>query len=284
MHHQLDRYHGHVLALAAHFGLAQCHRPGVVRHIFAQVIETLVFQDKDRVILTDCAAQQPIGIGRRARGDDLNPRRRHQPRFGALAVLGAKAAGHPLRGPDGQRRDKLATAHVAILGNLIDNLIHGHRDKVGKHQLRHGAQPSNGRAQRCPNNRLFRNWGIAYTIRAKLLEQPRCHLKHTTSLGHIFTKEDHIGITAQLIGQRFAHRFTVSHCCHICCSLNLLMLGFIINVIPQCFHWWVRLGLGILDGIEDQLLGGPLHLIKFGFIKLTVGDHAILDNINRVTF
>ena len=121
------------------------------------------------------ALQQAVGLDRRGRRDDHEPRHVDEPGFEALRVLrGGAAGGTGLRAHD-QRNGELAARHVAVLRGLIDQAIHRQRGEVDEHDLEHGPQPTQRRAGGNAGDRRFADGGVAHAGRAVFLRQAAGH-------------------------------------------------------------------------------------------------------------
>ena len=120
------------LARALHFGLAERHDVLAVRHVALHVVEHLALDENDRVVVADRALEQPLGVGRRGRRDDLEPGDvgvKALERLGMLrAELQSGAAGPAENGRDAH----LASRHVAHLGGRVDQLVDARAERSSR--------------------------------------------------------------------------------------------------------------------------------------------------------
>ena len=86
--------------------------------------------------------------------------------------MGRGALYAPRRHPQDQRHVHLAAEHVAHLGDLVHDLVHGARDEVGEVHVRHGTHPADGRTQGGADDRRFRDRRVEDPILAELLHEP----------------------------------------------------------------------------------------------------------------
>lgn len=114
--------------------------------------------------LQNGSPQQPVHIGWRGRHNHQQARMLHQPRLSAGGMLRAETRPCALFSPNRQRQDELPIAHITIFGDLVDNLIHCYRNKIGEHQFRYRAQSRNRCSQRRANECLLRDRGIPHTV------------------------------------------------------------------------------------------------------------------------
>ena len=107
------------------------------------------------------------------------------------------------RGPDDERHLDPPAEHVADLGHLVDDLVHGDGDPVGVEDLRDGAQPRGRRAETRTHDRRLRNRGVPNPVRPKFLVQSLRHPEGIATDRNI-TAHDDDGLIALHL---FAHRF-----------------------------------------------------------------------------
>ena len=90
--------------------------------------------------------QQPLGVLGRGRGDDLDPRRVHEPRLGVLRVERPAGEAAAAGQPHGDRhREPLAVVHLA---RHVDELVEAAGDEVRELHLAHRPHADDGGAHR----------------------------------------------------------------------------------------------------------------------------------------
>jgi hypothetical protein len=102
-------------------------------------------------------------------------------------VLRRCRAGRAVDDPDGQRDAGFPAAHVAGLGRLVHDLVHGHGHKIGKHNLGNRPHADQGRAEPGPDDGLFRDGRIPHPLRAKLFVQAGADAKYAAKQADVFT-------------------------------------------------------------------------------------------------
>jgi hypothetical protein len=103
-----------------------------------------MLDEQDRVIGSDSCLQQPFSIFRGARSNHFQAQESGQ-RYASgvcewVAQLPPTAAG----GSNDHRDSKLPAKHIAQFGCLVNDMIHGGKGKVDRHQLCHRAQACHG--------------------------------------------------------------------------------------------------------------------------------------------
>lgn len=130
-------------------------------------------------------------------------------------------------------------------------------------------------AERRPDDRLFADRGVAHLVAPKPLVESGRHLEHAPDFGDIFAEEDHIGVAGEFVRQCLRHCFTIRHFGHG-------RLSFVVHISVEGFERRERFIFRPFDRIDDGGFGGLAQFSKFNLIQLTVRDHAILQDRDRV--
>jgi hypothetical protein len=119
-------HRGHDREVAAGAHDARLAEHGGVRRVrlgsFDRV-RPLVLEEEHRVVVPDRRDQEQLGVRRRGRTDDLEPRDAEEPRHRHLRVDGAEAAAAADRRADHQRHGSLLVGQVPVLGRLVDEAL-----------------------------------------------------------------------------------------------------------------------------------------------------------------
>ncbi len=143
---------GRRVAAAHHLGLAERNEVLAGRDRSAAPVQGLVFKEADHVIVADGRLEQPLGIVWIRGGDDLQAGHVGEPGLQALGVLGGVAHAGPGRGPVNDRQGGLAAEHVAVLGRLVHDLVHGDAHEVLVHELGYRPRTGDRRPDRRPGD------------------------------------------------------------------------------------------------------------------------------------
>ncbi len=194
------------LARARHVRHAHRHDILARRHIaLERAVERLALEVDDRVVVADRGDEQPLGVGRRGRRHDLQPRRVHKPGLGVLAVKGAGAnaavgrrADHPRHGP---------VPAIVRGGGKLDDGVKGRGDEVGKLHLDHRAQPHQrhpaGRADKAQLGQRHVDHAAGAELGFEVLGDLERAAK---AAGDVLAHQQHVGVAAHLLAQRLADR------------------------------------------------------------------------------
>jgi hypothetical protein len=68
------------------------------------------------------------------------------------------------------RHPHLAAEHVRDRGGVVDDLVHRQQGEVDGHDLDDRPQPSHGRADAHPDDRVLRDRGVAHPFLPELVE------------------------------------------------------------------------------------------------------------------
>jgi hypothetical protein len=170
-----------------------------IRHFAFDRIERFVFEENHRIRIPYRGGKQSDDVGGIGRSHDLEARDHHGPVFHALAVLGAKARTRTIGSAHDQRTLGLPVAHVAVLGELIGDIVETDRQKIGEHDLGDGFKAGHCRTHGGAEDGLFGNRRIAHAFRPEPLKQADCGLEHAARLRDILTEKNHVGIARHLL-------------------------------------------------------------------------------------
>ena len=202
---------GHVLALAVHARLADLDALDLVRHLVLQVVEGAVLEEDDGVVVVDRAPEEPARVGGGRGEHDLDPGDVHEPRLQLLRVLRAgRPAGAALRSQRHGHLD-LASGHVAVLGGLLDELLHRQRHEVLVHDLDDRAHAGDGRADAGSDDRHLGDRRVAHALGPELVEHPLRDAHRAAHLGDVLAHDEDVVVAAHRLAHRVAHGLPVGH-------------------------------------------------------------------------
>ena len=214
-HAHAEGNNGDILAFAGDPRLADRNKKIVVRGHFEFVpIKDFVFEKNDRVRIADGALQKPLGVGRRIRHDDFEPRNMRIPRGIILAVLRGDARGGAIGAAKHDRTVHLAARHIARLGGGIDDLVHRLHREVEGHEFDDRAQACKGRAYTEPGKTMFGDRRIDHPAGAEFLQQPLRDFIGAFVFGDLFADDENAVVAAHLLGHRVAQGFAHGKCDH----------------------------------------------------------------------
>jgi hypothetical protein len=199
-----------------HARLPDRDRLDLLRHLFLEAVERAVLEDDHGIVVVDRARQQAAHVGRRRGEDDLQPRHVDEPRLELLRVLGARApAGAALRA-DRQRHLQLPARHVAVLGRLVDELLHRERQEVLVHDLDDRAHALHRRPDPGADDRHLGDRRVADALWAELGQHPLRHAHRAAHLGDVLAHDEDVVVGAHGGGERVAHGLAVGDLRHRC--------------------------------------------------------------------
>ena len=168
-----------------------------------------MLQKDHGVVVADGADEQALGVGRGGGNADLDAGNVHEPRFQALRMLGRRAHARALGHAQHHGHLGLAAEHVVHFSGLVKELVHGHADKVHKHEFRNGAQARGGSTGGRAHNGAFGNGGVAHAALAELVKQPLCHAEAAAELAHILTDDEHVFVPLHLLPHGVVERLQI---------------------------------------------------------------------------
>ncbi len=127
----------HIRADTPDLGLAEGDQQLALRHLSVGHVEQLVLDEHDGLIVADRGLEQALRIAGVGGIDHLEAGDVMEHRLEALRVLpGQRVAGSTL-GADHQRDGPLGARHEAVLGGLVDDLVHREHQEVDEQDLDH---------------------------------------------------------------------------------------------------------------------------------------------------
>ena len=129
-----------------------------------------------------------------------------EPGFQALGVLGGVAGAGAEGGAVGEGQLGLAAEHVAVLGGLVDDLVHGDAHEVRVHELGHGPGTGDGGANRRPADGRLGNGRVDDAFLAPLLQQAGRHVVGPAPDADFLAHDEDVGVAGHLLVQGFVQR------------------------------------------------------------------------------
>ena len=197
VHHSGDRHEGHVGAGPYHGRLAD--GKDVVSHRLRALhaVEEPVLDEDHGIRVLDGRPQEAIGIGRRRRHHDAQPRNVSQQRLQALGVLAARRSPCAELGPDRQRHLRGATGHERHLCRLVEQLVEADADEIEIHQLDDRAHARHGRAHSEADDGRLRDRSVPDAVTELVVEAPH-EPEDVATLGHVDAGDEHPVVAGQL--------------------------------------------------------------------------------------
>ena len=179
--------------------LAAACRPG-------HRVQALVLEEDHRVVVADRGLQQPLRVGGRRRGDDLQPGDAGQPRDRHLRVDRPEPAAAADDRPDHERDALPLPGQEPVLRRLVDQAVHRQGEEVAEHDLQHGALPRDRRAERRARHRQLGDRRVEDALRPVLLVEPGRGREHASGDGDVLAEEDDTVVAGELLVERVANR------------------------------------------------------------------------------
>ena len=168
----------------------------------------------DRVVAADRRLQQAqIVPGRRGR-NHRQARNMHIPGLQRLRVLRGGGAPHAHRLAHHQRHAALPAEHVAGLGRLVHELVHGAEREIGEAHLHHRARSRQRRADGGAEDRRLGNRRVRNPERPEFLDHARILPEHAAA-PEVFAERPHGRVPAHFLGQRPLAGFHVARLHHL---------------------------------------------------------------------
>ncbi len=201
VHHAAGRDDGDVATLALDIRRPEWHGVLVGRHRAFHLVHHLVFEEHDRIVVTDSALEQSFRIVWRRRQGNLEPRDVTGPGVKRLRVLGGRTSRGPERRSHDQRDLPRASRHVMNLRGLIDQLIHHQSQEIPEHDVDDRPQTRHRGSDANAGESSLGDWGIDDTLLSELLHEARQHLERGSRFGNVFPENTHPWIAAHLFCQ-----------------------------------------------------------------------------------
>ena len=124
--------------------------------------------------------------------------------------MGRADVGAPVGGAaDDDRTVDLATAHVADVGGVVEDLVEGDRVERPEHELHNGADAEHRGAETHTDEAGLANGRIHDAGRAEFFEQALGDFISTIELCDFFAEHDDVGVTSEFLGEGVANGFAV---------------------------------------------------------------------------
>ena len=120
-------------------------------------------------------------------------------------MLGAHASTGADWGPHHHWHLGLTAGHVAELGRMIDDLVHGDRHKIGELKLDHRPRSDQGAADPGTGDGRFRDRCVHHALWTKRFEQPLSYLKKPADRSHVLAQDINGPVTLHFFTQRFSY-------------------------------------------------------------------------------
>jgi len=214
--------------------LPQRNQVFLLGHLAGRLVEHLVLDEQDGVVVADGRLQQALGVVGRRGHDDEDARRVAEPRLQALAVVGGDAPAGPALGPKDHRHGRLAPEHVAVLGGLVDELVHRQGHEIDIHDFGDRSHAAHGRADGRPRDGLLADGRVADPLLAELLQQALRGPVGAAVDGHVFAHDEDALVPPHLLGQGVANRLAIHDDGHDGHSLGSMRTRpFSVSIQPQ---------------------------------------------------
>ena len=209
VHEPPGRDDGDVRPLAMDARLAERDRLELVRHLALHRIQRAVLEEHDGVVVVDRGPEEaPHVLGGRGE-DDLEPGDVDEPGLELLGMLRARRPARAALRPDRERHLELATRHRAVLGCLVDQLLHGERQEVLVHDLDDGPHALHRGPDARSDDRDLGDRRVPHALGAELVEEPLRDRHRAAHLGDVLAHEEHVLVLAQRAGERVANGFPI---------------------------------------------------------------------------
>ncbi len=221
MHHDRRGDDGEISALAPHLGLADRHGVIAFRHFALHLVEELVLVDHHRIGILDGREQHALHIVRSGRLDHLQAWHMAEPCLEALAVLrGSARAGTGGKAHDDRHRNG-AAQHVAHLGGLVDDLLHGERREIGELELEDRTHASHGCTDCDASAAQLRDRRIHHALGAEAFHQIAGDLESAAIDADVLAHEEHALIALHGNGHGFLDGLRVAQFTRGCLDLRV---------------------------------------------------------------
>ena len=155
-------HNGDISACPDHLGFANG-----VGLLFAQfrdlaffLVQDFIFKIEDRVVADQGCLQNHFGVVRIRGSYHFDAGNVAEPSFHALGMLGRALVCHSVRGAEDQGCFGLTAEHVPGLGHLVEDLVHGNHDKIGKVHVHHRTGAGQGRAHTTADDKCLGNGSV----------------------------------------------------------------------------------------------------------------------------
>ncbi len=204
MVHLAESDDGHVGAFLHHMALAQLQGVLAFGHLALHAVHLLALHKNDRVVVSNGALEQPLGIPGRAGADDDEARRVAIPAFKALAVLGTQLTCAAAGATEHHGNVELPARHVVHLGGAVDDGVNRDEREVERHELNDGTQTHHGGTHTQAGKAQFADGGVHHALGAKHFQHALADFVGAVVLGYLLAHQKD-GLVAHHF---FDHRLT----------------------------------------------------------------------------
>ena len=172
--------------------------------------------NKYRVVIADRRFQHPVGIHGVGRAAHIHTGKVREDRFGRVRMRCRCLIAPAARGSVDQGHLEHAIKEITHLSRVIGNRVERQKGKVDCHEFGDRAQAGHCRADRDAAYRHLADRCVAYAPLAKFVQKATCDTMRTLPVGHLFTHDKDVFITAHLFLQCPADSFPHGDisCCH----------------------------------------------------------------------
>ena len=142
-------------------------------------------------------------------------------------MLGGVAAAGALLGANDQRDSGLAAEHVAQLGRLVDDRLHGQADEVDVHDLGDRPTARRGGADGHRGDGFFGDGRVAHALGAEFFGQALGDAEDAAAApaGDVLAHHEDGRVAPHLFAQRLVERFGVGDAARLACRLRPRLHG-----------------------------------------------------------
>ena len=133
----------------------------------------------------------------------------HEPRFGVLRVVQPAADAAAARRANDNRNRRAPAVPKPQRRRLIDDLVEGAGDEIGKLHLGNGPVAAHRRADADADDGRLGNRRVDDARLAELLEQPLGHAEGAAVRADVLAEHEHLRVAPHFLGERFADGFQI---------------------------------------------------------------------------
>jgi hypothetical protein len=200
--HELGGDHRDVVPLADDLGAPELRGWDLTGQLALEVEQPLVLEVEDRIGIADRGPQQRVRVDRRRRHRDLEARHIEEPVLDRLGMLRAEPRPGPVGHADRDRHADLPAGHVAVLGQLVGDLVEADAGEVGEHDLGQRAQPLDRGADRRADDRLLGDRRVEHPPCAEALVEAVGGLERTAGGADVLADDEDVLVGLELVCHR----------------------------------------------------------------------------------
>jgi hypothetical protein len=212
---------GHVTARPLDVGLAQRNDVLPFGNLALHVVEHLALDEDDRIVVSDGALEEALGVGRCRRHDDLETGDVGVIALEGLRVLRGELQRRAARAAKDRRHSHLSVRHVPHLGGVVHELVDGEEREVPGHELDDGPQAHHGGADADAGESELRDRRVHHAHGAELVEQSAAHLVRALVDADFLAHEEDVGVALHLLAERLVEGVAVGEGGHANSVLRL---------------------------------------------------------------